>query len=220
MRAELRLRLRWPTRSLRLRQSARPRPPQRRRSNASGRCGMFATFAARTAGRLRLSLMSRIAALAARPAASAFGEKRSLCSTSAARAKISLVRASPESGNAIGVDASIPMARARCCVTIRSGAFGPHSSTNSCSRRSSRPSTGKANNTSPGALTRIGLRACSSPKARLTLRCSSSPNRAEFAGECAAFICRTFFYWARSWNTESPESFRQKSDGFLGSTGR
>jgi hypothetical protein len=49
---------------------------------------------------------------------------------------------------------------------------------------------------------------------------SSSPNRVKFAGECAAFICRTFFYWARSWNTESPESFRQKSDGFLGSTGR
>ncbi len=74
--------------------------------------------------------------------------------------------------------------------------------------RSSRPSTGKANNISPGALTRIGLRACSSAKARLTLRCSSLPNRAEFAGECAAFICRTFFYWARSWNTESPKSFR------------
>src|SRR3981189_2906869 len=32
--------------------------------------------------------------------------------------------------------------------------------------------------------------------------------------------CGTFFYWARSWNTESPESFRQKSDGFLGSNGR
>src|SRR5437879_2158980 len=29
--------------------------------------------------------------------------------------------------------------------------------------------------------------------------------------------CGTFFYWARSWNTESLESFRQKSDGFLGS---
>src|SRR5436190_22334152 len=32
--------------------------------------------------------------------------------------------------------------------------------------------------------------------------------------------CGTFFYWARSWNTESPESFRQKSDRFLGSSGR
>ena len=84
-------------------------------------------------------------------------------------------------------------------------AFRPHSPRNSCSLRSSRPSTGKANNISPGALTRIGLRACSSAKARLTLRCSSLPNRAEFAGECAAFIYRTFFYWARSWNTESPE---------------
>ena len=105
----------------------------------------------------------------------------------------------------MGVDASVPMARARCCVTISPGAFRPHAPRNSCSLRSSRPSTGKANNITPGALTRIGLRACSSAKARLTLRCSSLPNRAEFAGECAAFIYRTFFYWARSWNTESPE---------------
>ena len=119
--------------------------------------------------------------------------KRILVSASAARARISLVRAPRESDNAIGVDASIPMARARCCVTISSGAFGLHSSTNSCSRWSSRLSTGKANNTSPGALTRIGLRACSSPKARLTLRCSSLPNRAEVAGECAAFICGPSF---------------------------
>jgi hypothetical protein len=38
--------------------------------------------------------------------------------------------------------------------------------------------------------------------------------RAEVAGECAAFICRTFFYWARSWNTESPESFRRNQMDF------
>ncbi len=97
------------------------------------------------------------------------------------------------SGNAIGVDASIPIALARCWVTISSGAFGLHSSTNSCSRWSSRPSTGRANSTSPGALTRIGLRACSSLKARPTLRCSVLPNRAEFAGDSAAFIRGTFF---------------------------
>src|SRR3954470_18060902 len=30
---------------------------------------------------------------------------------------------------AIGIDESTPMARVRCCVTIGSGAFGPHSST-------------------------------------------------------------------------------------------
>ena len=149
---------------------------------------MFARFAARTAGRPRLSLTSWIAALAAGPAASAFSAEWLLVSPSAARAKISLVRASAESGSAIGVDDSIPMARARCCVTISSGAFGPHSAANSRSLWSSRPSTGKTNNTSPGALTRIGLRACSSPKARLTLRCASLPNRAEIAGECAAFI--------------------------------
>ena len=100
-----------------------------------------------------------------------------------------------ESVNAIGVDASIPIAVARCCVTTSFGAFGLHSIANSCSRWSSRPSTGKANSTSPGAVTRIGLRACSSLTARLTLRYSLLPNRAEFAGDGAALITReTFFY--------------------------
>src|SRR5437764_11494771 len=74
--------------------------------------------------------MIGLAALAARPAASAFGERRPLLSASTARAKISLVQTSRESGGAIGVDASIPMARARCCVTISSGAFGLHCATN------------------------------------------------------------------------------------------
>ena len=56
---------------------------------------------------------------------------------------------------------------------------------------------GKVNNTSSGALIRI-LRPCSSLKVRLTLRCPSLPNRAEFAGECVALICGAFFYRARS----------------------
>jgi hypothetical protein len=123
---------------------------------------------------------------AAQPAALAFAVKwASLC---AGYDDIAAPVAS-ESSNVIGADASMPIARARCCVTIRLGALGLHSTANSCSRWLSRPSTGKANRTSPG-------------------------------GECAAFIRGAFFCWARSWNTESPESFRQKSDGFLGLSGR
>ncbi len=128
---------------------------------------------------------------------------------------------SPESVNAIGVDASIPMAVARCCVTTSFGALGLHSTANSCNRWLSRLSTGNANSTSPGALTRIGLRACSSPTARLTLRYSLLPNRAELAGDVrGAHLQRPSFTGRARRTPKVLISFRHKSDGFLGSSGR
>ena len=59
----------------------------------------------------------------------------------------------------------------------------------------------KDNQTFVRRVTRTGLRARNSLKARLTSNCSLLPNRAESAGMGAAFIHGTFFCRARSWNT-------------------
>jgi hypothetical protein len=73
-----------------------------------------------------------------------------------------------ESGNAIAVDALMPIERARYRVTTSFNLFGLHRTAKSLRPCSSRPSTGKVSKDSPDALIRIGLRARSSLKTRLS----------------------------------------------------
>ena len=62
----------------------------------------------------------------------------------AASSRTPLASAARESDNAIGVEVSIPIARARCCVTINLGISELHNIENSRSLWSSSPSTGKS----------------------------------------------------------------------------
>ena len=109
----------------------------------------------------------------------------------------------PGSDSAIGVEVSMPSARARCWVTISFGMTGLHSIANSRSLSIVETFHRQGKQAFVSVLTRTGLRACNSLRPRLTSRCSLLPNMADSAGLDATLIRGTFFSWARSWNTES-----------------